>query len=105
VRIALSGDNVDLRPGAFAHAEVPVDSTLGVIVPQTAVLSDEQGNYVLIVDVKNTVQRRPVTVVAARSEGLLISAGLDGKERVVAIAGAFLRAGEAVVIAGQSGVS
>ena len=104
VRIALPSGNADLRPGAFAHADVPVADTLGVILPQTAVLNDEQGNYVLIVDPKNTVQRRPVTVVAARSEGLLISAGLDGRERVVAVAGAFLRAGEAVVVANQPGV-
>lgn len=104
VRIALPEGKQDLRPGAFARAEVPVDSTMGVILPQTAVLSDDQGNYVLIVDGENRVQRCPVTVAGARTEGLLVSAGLAGTERVVAIAGAFLRTGEAVMIANPPGV-
>jgi HlyD family secretion protein len=99
VRIALPSDNTDLRPGAFARAEVRVDSVTGVLLPQTALLSDEQGNYVLVVDTDNKVQKREVTVAGARSEGLLVSAGLAGTERVIAIAGAFLRMGEAVVIA------
>lgn len=102
VRIALPASDQDLRPGAFARAEIQVGSSLGVILPQTAVLSDEQGNYVLIVGADSKLERRPVTVAGARSEGLLISDGLAGTERVVAVAGAFLRTGEAVAIANHS---
>jgi RND family efflux transporter MFP subunit len=102
VRIALPAGNQDLRPGAFARADIPVDSTMGVVLPQTAVLSDETGNYVLVVDADNKVQKRPITVSGARAQGLLVSAGLSGSERVIAIAGAFLRAGEAVMIAKPS---
>jgi RND family efflux transporter MFP subunit len=102
VRIALPASDQDLRPGAFAHAEIQVGSSLGVILPQTAVLGDEQGSYVLIVGADNKLERRPVTVAGARSEGLLVSDGLAGTERVVAVAGAFLRSGEVVSIAGHS---
>jgi HlyD family secretion protein len=102
VRIALPASDQDLRPGAFARAEIQVGSSLGVILPQTAVLSDEQGNYVLIVGADNKLERRSVTVAGARSEGLLVSDGLAGTERVVAVAGAFLRSGEVVSIAGHS---
>ena len=101
VRIALPASDQDLRPGAFARAEIQVGSSLGVILPQTAVLSDEQGNYVLIVGADNKLERRAVTVGGARSEGLLVSDGLAGTERVVAVAGAFLRTGELVSIAGH----
>ena len=101
VRIALPASDQDLRPGAFARAEIQVGSSLGVILPQTAVLSDEQGNYVLIVGPDNKLERRAVTVGGARSEGLLVSDGLAGTERVVAVAGAFLRTGEVVAIAGH----
>jgi HlyD family secretion protein len=104
VRISLPATSQDLRPGAFAHAEIPVDSTTGVILPQTAILSDEQGSYVLVVDANNKVQKRAVTVAGARTEGLLVSAGLSGTERVVAIAGAFLRAGEPVLVANLPGM-
>jgi HlyD family secretion protein len=102
VRIALPASDQDLRPGAFARAEIQVGSSLGVILPQTAVLSDERGNYVLIVGADSKLERRAVTVGGARSEGLLVSDGLAGTERVVAVAGAFLRTGEVVSIAGHS---
>ena len=100
VRIALSAEDQDLRPGAFARADIHVGSNTGVILPQTAVLGDDQGTYVLVVGPDNKLMRRPVQVAGARSEGLLVTDGLDGGERVVAIAGAFLRVGEAVSVAG-----
>jgi HlyD family secretion protein len=101
VRIVLPADQ-NLRPGSFARADIEVGSTTGVLLPQTAVLSDELGNYVLVVGGDNKLERRAVTVGGARSEGLLVSQGLDGSERVVAIAGAFLRTGEIVAIAGKA---
>jgi RND family efflux transporter MFP subunit len=100
VRIALPTEDQDLRPGAFARADIHVGASTGVILPQTAVLGDEQGTYVLIVGPGNKLERRKVQVGGARSEGLLISDGLNGSERVVAIAGAFLRIGEEVSVAG-----
>jgi HlyD family secretion protein len=101
VRIELPADR-NLRPGSFARADIEVGSTTGVLLPQTAVLSDENGSYVLIVGSDNKLERRPVTVGGARSEGLLVSQGLSGSERVIAIAGAFLRTGETVAIAGKA---
>jgi RND family efflux transporter MFP subunit len=101
VRIVLPMDQ-NLRPGAFARADIEVGSTTGVLLPQTAVLSDEQGNYVLVVGSDNKLERRPVILGGARSEGLLVSQGLNGSERVVAIAGAFLRTGETVAITGKA---
>jgi HlyD family secretion protein len=105
VRIALSSEDQDLRPGAFARADIHVGSSNGIILPQTAVLADDQGTYVLIVGADDMLARRKVQVVGARSEGLLISDGLVGSERVVAIAGAFLRIGEAVSVAGLADAS
>jgi HlyD family secretion protein len=102
VRIELPADR-NLRPGSFARADIEVGSTRGVLLPQTAVLSDENGSYVLIVGGDNKLERRAVTVGGARSEGLLVSQGLSGTERVIAIAGAFLRTGEVVAIAGKAG--
>jgi HlyD family secretion protein len=99
VRIALPAADQNLRPGAFARADIQSGSTLGAIVPQTAVLSDEEGNYAMIVNAQQKIERRAVTVAGTRSEGLLVSAGLNNTDRVVAIAGAFLRIGEQVVVA------
>ena len=99
VRIALPAANQNLRPGAFARADIQAGATVGVIVPQTAVLSDEQGTYTLIVGANDRVERRAINVVGARAQGLLVDRGLTGNERVVAVAGAFLRAGEQVKVA------
>ncbi|MDE2304011.1 MAG: efflux RND transporter periplasmic adaptor subunit [Gammaproteobacteria bacterium] len=102
VRIAMQSGDRDLRPGAFARAEVQVGSMPGVLLPQTAVLSDEHGSYVLVVDGADKVEQRRVNVAHARSDGLLIGRGLNGTERVVAIAGPFLQPGQRVVVAGAA---
>jgi HlyD family secretion protein len=103
VRIALRAGDPDLRPGAFARAEILIGRTLGAVLPQTAVLSDERGAYVYVVGKDDKVARRPVRLAGARAGGLLVSAGLTGTERVVAIAGAFLRPGETVATAPAGG--
>lgn len=99
VRIALPSQDQNLRPGAFARADIEADAMVGVIVPQTAVLSDEQGTYTLIVGANDKVERRAINVVGARATGMLVDRGLTGDERVVAVAGAFLRTGEQVKVA------
>jgi HlyD family secretion protein len=99
VRIALPSEDQNLRPGAFARADIQAGATVGVILPQTAVLSDEQGTYALIVGANDKVERRAINVVGARATGLLVDSGLTGNERVVAVAGAFLRTGEQVKVA------
>jgi HlyD family secretion protein len=99
VRIALSNQDENLRPGAFARADIQAGAMVGVILPQTAVLSDEQGTYTLIVGANDKVERRAINVVGARATGLLVDSGLSGNERVVAVAGAFLRTGEQVKVA------
>ncbi len=95
VRIALDPDP-NLRPGAFARAEVLVSDAARAVVPQTAVLADRRGTYVYLVDDDMKVVRRDVTVADTTARGVVIGAGLDGSERVVVTAGAFLREGETV---------
>ena len=98
IRIAL-GSDAKIRPGAFARAEVVVGAAQRPILPQTAVLSDSQGTYVLVVNGDSKAERRAVRVADTISEGLVISDGLKGDERVIATAGAFLRIGEKVRVA------
>jgi HlyD family secretion protein len=95
VRVALEPDQ-NLRPGAFARAEVTVSNAERAVLPQTAVLTDDRGSYVLIVDDQNKVARRAVRVSGMVQNGVTIAGGLDSKERVIATAGAFLQEGELV---------
>jgi HlyD family secretion protein len=95
VRVALTPDP-NLRPGAFARADVTVSNADRAVLPQTAVLSDDKGSYVLIVNAQHKIERRAVRVSGMVHNGVTISEGVDGKELVVATAGAFLQEGELV---------
>jgi RND family efflux transporter MFP subunit len=95
VRVSLTPDP-NLRPGAFARAEVTVSNAERTVLPQTAVLSDDKGSYVLIVNAQNKVERRAVRVSGIVQNGVSISEGVVAKEQVVATAGAFLEQGELV---------
>lgn len=94
-RVALTADT-NLRPGAFARAEVTVSNAERAVLPQTAVLIDDKGSYVLIVNSQNKIERRAVRVSGMVQNGVTIAEGINGKERVVATAGAFLQVGELV---------
>ncbi len=98
IRITLKPDPA-LRPGAFARGEVTIDKAQRPVLPQTAVMADGSGSYVLLVNSANKVERHPVQVAGMTDAGTIISSGLTGSERVVATAGGFLRDGEEVRIA------
>jgi HlyD family secretion protein len=98
IRIQLKPDPA-LRPGAFARATVVVDKAQRPVLPQTAVMADVDGSYVLIVNAAGKVERRPVRVAGTTDGGVIIASGLTGQERVVATAGGFLRDGETVNVA------
>lgn len=95
-RIALSY-NKALRPGGFASAELHTGTTLAPLLPESAVQSDEQGNFVYVVGQGNKIVRRNVKVGDVTAKGLPIQSGLTGKEQVVLSAGAFLSPGDEVV--------
>jgi RND family efflux transporter MFP subunit len=98
IRITLAPD-AKIRPGAFARAEVVIGAAQRPILPQTAVLADSEGTYVFIVNNESKAERRAVRVGSTVPEGLVISEGLTGTERIISTAGAFLRAGEKVKVA------
>lgn len=98
IRVALDTDP-DLRPGAFARGDVVVGRGRRPVLPQTAVLSDEQGAFVYIVDPNHQIERRAVEVTDTTAEGVVIGSGLTGREQVVMTAAAFLRPGERVAVA------
>jgi HlyD family secretion protein len=90
-----------LRPGAFARGQVSVSEAQRAVLPQSAVLADEQGNYVLIVNAEQMTERRAVRVADTIAAGIVIGEGLQGDERVIGTAAGFLRAGEKVAVAAE----
>jgi HlyD family secretion protein len=94
-RIAVPYDR-DLRPGGFATAEIRAGAVDAPLLPESAVLNDDRGSYVYIIDGQNVVRRRNVKVGSVTDAGVVVAEGLAGNERVVQSAGAFLNEGEKV---------
>ncbi|HEX8063560.1 MAG TPA: efflux RND transporter periplasmic adaptor subunit [Allosphingosinicella sp.] len=88
--------SAELRPGGFAAAAIKAGATVAPLLPESAVLTDDAGTYVLIVTPNNTVQRQAVRIGTVIDKGVVIAEGLNGNERVVQSAGAFLNPGEKV---------
>jgi RND family efflux transporter MFP subunit len=86
----------EMRPGGFAEARIAAGTTTAPLLPQSAVLSDDRGNYVYIIDSKNLVERRDITIGAVTEQGVSVAQGLAGNERVVLSAGPFLNPGQKV---------
>lgn len=86
-----------IRPGGFASVSISSGTADRPLLPQSAVLSDERGNYVYILGPQNKVQRRDVQIGDVDDRGVTVAAGLSGNERVVATAGAFLNPGDTIV--------
>jgi len=95
VRISVPYD-VAIRPGGFAEAKIEAGSTAAPLLPQSAVLSDELGNYVYVINSKNLVERRNVKVGSVSDQGVTVTEGISGQESVVLSAGPFLNPGQKV---------
>ena len=85
-----------VKPGGFAEADVTAGTTTAPLLPQSAVLSDAQGNYVDLIDGKNQVVRRSIKIGTVSDAGVTIAQGLTGNESVVLSAGPFLNPGQKV---------
>src|SRR4029077_7559497 len=95
VRVAVPYDPA-LRPGGFAEVRITAGVTTAPLLPQSAVLSDDKGNYVYIVNGKNEVERRSIKIGTVNDNGVTIVSGISGNERVVLSAGPFLNPGQKV---------
>lgn len=94
-RIALSYAP-ELRPGGFATAQINSGTIVATVLPESAVLADEEGSFVYIVDADNKAVRRDVVTGMVTADGIAITEGLDGSEAVVLRAGGFLNPGETI---------
>ena len=94
-RIAVKYDPA-LRPGGFAAATIVGGVTQAPLLPDSALQSDEKGNYVYIVGPGDKIVRRNVKIGQVSDAGVTIIGGLDGSERVVQSAGGFLAPGQTV---------
>jgi RND family efflux transporter MFP subunit len=95
VRIALPYDPA-IHPGGFASAVIQGGTVVAPRLPESAIMSDEKGNYVYVVGRGNKIERRAVKTGTVTDEGTAIVSGLSGSERVVLRAGGFLNPGDTI---------
>ncbi|PXA95428.1 efflux RND transporter periplasmic adaptor subunit [Nostoc sp. 3335mG] len=89
VRVALTY-NEALRPGGFASARIIAGGQVAPMLPQSAIQSDPKGNFVYVLDKENRAKVQYVTTGDVTDQGVVITGGLNGTERVVLTAGGFL---------------
>ena len=88
--------NDEIRPGGFASAEIQAGVQRVPLLPDSAVQTDSRGTFVYILNANNEVVRRDVVTGQVSDTGVAIVQGLNGDERVVQVAGAFLNPGQKV---------
>jgi RND family efflux transporter MFP subunit len=78
-----NGDRI-LLPGLFVRIRVPVDTQdNALLVPDTALGSDQSGRYLLVVNKDNVVEQRTVTTGPVDNGLRVIDSGLKPDDRVV----------------------
>ncbi|MCB8836987.1 efflux RND transporter periplasmic adaptor subunit [Aurantimonas sp. VKM B-3413] len=94
VRIALPKSDA-LHAGSFARGVVEIARDRGVVVPRTAVIFDGDKATVQVVE-NGTVKTRTVETGISDGDSIEIRTGVKEGEDVVALAGTFVRDGDAV---------
>ncbi len=79
-------ENTDRRlvPGLFVRIRIPMgEPQQALLIPEEAVLSDQTGRFVYVVNAESTVERRNVTLGASRGALVVVQTGLNANDRVV----------------------
>ena len=95
-RIALAYDKA-LRPGGFASASLNSGAVNAPMLPESAILNDDEGSFVYVVGAEDRVERRAVETGIVTLDGIAVVSGLTGDEQVVLRAGGFLTPGELIL--------
>jgi RND family efflux transporter MFP subunit len=100
--IALRGifknEDTTLFPGLFARVRLPMGGPRPMLViPGSAIGSDQQGDYVFVVGADNVVARRSIVRGPITERGFAIRSGLQKDDRVIVNGILNARAGEKVL--------
>lgn len=84
-RAVLKNEDRYLKVGLYVRVRLPVgDAYAAVVVPETAIGTDQGRKYVFVVDEQNVVESRTVTLGRRQPDGTrVISNGLQGGEKIV----------------------
>jgi RND family efflux transporter MFP subunit len=99
LRALFKNEDKALFPGLFARVRIPLGEPRPMLViPDSAIGNDQQGDYVLVVDARNVVSRRTVVKGPLGPEGRAIRSGLAAADRVIVNGILNARPGEKVAV-------
>lgn len=85
VRTRFENENELLLPGMFARVRFAMSSQEAMLVPDAAVLSDQQGRYLMVVNVRDEVEVRRVSVGRTDGPMRIITDGIAPTDRVIVL--------------------
>lgn len=103
VRTRFENEDDTLLPGLFARVRFPMQTRVSVLVPEAALLSDQQGRYALVVNSENEVEVRRVQIGELDGEQRVVEDGLTIADRVVVLGVLKARPGAKVTPKTQAG--
>ncbi len=98
VEIVIPNKDESIKPGEFARVTLVLgENPDAITVPTEAVLRDNNGTYVYVVQ-DTIAKRRNVTTGVTQNDRLEIVSGLDGTERVIVIGQTFVHPNGKVIV-------
>lgn len=86
-------------PGLFATVRIPLGAAKpGLVVPNAVVMSDQQGDFVYVVNAQNVVERRGVVKGPLNGTERAIAKGVEATDRVVVNGIPNIRVGQTVQV-------
>jgi RND family efflux transporter MFP subunit len=84
LRATYTNTDKALLPGLFARVRIPLGAPQPMLVlPASALANDQEGDYVLVADATDTVERRTVVKGPQTRSGCAIRSGLSPEDRVI----------------------
>jgi membrane fusion protein (multidrug efflux system) len=83
MRASFPNPQLAVLPGQFVRARVKVGEQDAVVVPQSALLTNDQGRFVWVVGPQNAATPRPVKAGSWSGSGWAIEEGLAAGDRVI----------------------
>ena len=85
IRAVFPNPNYEIVPGLFVRVRIPMtpEPVEAMLIPEIAVLADQAGRHVMIVGDDDVVERRNIEMGSKYGNLVVVSAGLNGDERVV----------------------
>jgi RND family efflux transporter MFP subunit len=85
VRTIFENADEALLPGLFARLRFPISTRKALLVPDSALLSDQQGRFALVVNDKDEVELRRVKIGTLEDGMRVVEEGLGSKDRVITL--------------------